>query len=557
MQHSWVTNGCRELVDLLSRYGSVEEVGNAYLVKVRAEDLPEVANELQWGLGGYYSTSVGADFRPIDGTYKLYHIFSVPQCSRYVVTQASLPPSLPKAPSITPVIPGANWGEREVRDMVGIEFEGHPEPKRLVLPHNWPEGIHPLRKDFPYDRKLIIEGVDDEVEHVDELARKYQVVPIGPYHPALHEPEYFELYVDGEVVVEARYKGFMVHRGIEKVAESRMTLNQVPFIAERICGICGFTHSCCYCQAVESALRIEVPERAKYVRTILLEIERIHSHLLWMGVALHVLGFDTGFMAYWRIREPVMRLAEELTGNRKTYGANVVGGVRWDIREDHVEKALRILRRVREECVALTEKVLKIKEVVSRMKGVGYLSREDARRICVVGPTARASGLDIDVRRDHPYAAYGELDFRVPVRDEGDVLARFLVRYEEVLESVSIVEQALQNLPKTPLINEDYEVVPLRIGVGATEAPRGEDVHLVVTGLGNKVYRWRPRAPSYNNIPATLYMLKGAYLADAPIIIASIDPCFSCTDHCLVIDVRSGSSRFVSFRELVRGGYRG
>ncbi len=557
MRHLWDSKDCLELKELLSTYGVVEEVGNAYLVKVRVNDLPKLAELLHWELEGHYSTSVGTDFRPIDNSFKLHHIFSVPKYRKFVVLEASLPSPLPKVPSITPIIPGANWGEREVRDMVGIEFEGHPELKRLVLPHNWPEEIHPLRKDFPYDRKLIIEGIDDEVEHDSELASKYQVVPVGPYHPALHEPEYFELYVDGEVVIDARYKGFMVHRGIEKVAESRMTINQVPFIAERICGICGYTHACCYCQAVESALGIEVPERAKYIRTILLEIERIHSHLLWMGVALHVLGFDTGFMAYWRIREPVMRLAEELTGNRKTYGANVVGGVRWDIKEERIEHVLKVLKEVRKNCIELTEKVLKIKEVVSRMREVGYLSKEDARKLSVLGPTARASGVDIDVRRDHPYAAYGYVDFRVPIKDEGDVLARFLVRYEEVLESISIIEQALQNLPKTPLINEDYEVIPLKVGIGATEAPRGEDVHLVITGLGNKVYRWRPRAPSYNNIPATLYMLRGAYLADAPIIIASIDPCFSCTDHCLVIDVKTGKSRFLSFKELVRGGHHG
>lgn len=514
-----------------------------------------------------YSTGVGTDFRPLEGSYAMTHVIALDRVGAYVLVEVRSGAVRPSIPSITPVMPAANWAEREARDMLGIEFDGHPEPVRLILPDDWPEGVYPLRKDFPYDLKLSgVEGVDvgrmvgeprnfsvsPRVRSPDaEVA--YASIPVGPYHPALHEPEYYELYVEGERVVDAKYRGFFVHRGMEKLAESRMTVNQVPFLAERICGICGYTHACAYCQAVEAAAGIEVPERALFIRSILLEIERLHSHLLWFGVAFHLLGFDTGFMAMWRIREDVMRVAEALTGNRKTYGMNLVGGVRRDVRGEKVSLVTRMLGKVEEEFKGFCRNALRLSEVVERVKEVGILTREDAMKLGAVGPHARASGLEIDVRADHPYAAYGFIDVNVAVKDSCDVLARILVRYEEVLESVRLIREFLKLMPEGELMAEYGEIPPLRVGVGVTEAPRGEDVHYVVTGLGNRVYRWRPRAPSYMNLATVPTMLRGERLANVPIIIASIDPCFSCTDHAVVVDVRTGARRVIKLQNLLRG----
>ncbi len=204
-------------------------------------------------------------------------------------------------------------------------------------------GVYPLRKDFRYDSRPPKQLPQFEVG--EEVG-----LPLGPYHPALHEPEYFELYVDGEKVVDVAYRGFHVHRGIEKLAESnRMTYEDVFYLAERICGICGFAHSSCYAQAIERATGIEVPERAEYLRSLLLEVERLHSHLLWLGVAAHLLGYDAGFMHVWRIREKVMVAAEILTGSRKTYGINTVGGVRFNVDRDRLAKALSNLGTVKED----------------------------------------------------------------------------------------------------------------------------------------------------------------------------------------------------------------
>lgn len=548
-----------ELVNSLKRYGSITTPYKGVLVvHSKPEYVKELAKVLHWRLGGLYSTSIGVDGRPLDGLFHVYHVFTFDKYGLYVVIDIPLPPSHPAIPSITNIIDGANWAEREIMEMLGIKFDEHPEPYRLILPYDWPDKVYPLRKDFPYNSKIVVEKTIDEVEYasttpmrrVDELKEKYTVLPLGPYHPALHEPEYFELYVEGEKIVDVRYKGFFVHRGLEKLAEEKLTYNQVPFIAERVCGICGFTHSTAYCQAVENAAGIDVPERALYIRSILLEIERLHSHLLWFGVMFHLLGFDTGFMITWRLRENIMNIAELLTGNRKTYGMNLVGGVRRDISDENIARIKRVLRNLEHEFKEYMESMLSMKEIVRRTKGVGILCKEDARKLSVLGPHARASGLKTDVRKYHPYAAYKFIDFKIPIRDEGDVLARLLVKYEEVFESINIIYQLLDNIPRTPLLAE-YDGIPeKRLGLGVTEAPRGENLHFVITGRDNKIYRWRLRAPSYNNLQSVPLMLRGEYLADAPIIIASVDPCFSCTDRVIVVDVRSGVRRRLSLNRI-------
>ncbi|HDI02277.1 MAG TPA: hydrogenase large subunit, partial [Ignisphaera sp.] len=292
-----------------------------------------------------------------------------------------------------------------------------------------------------------------------------------------------------------------------------------------------------------------VPERAHYIRTIVLEIERIHSHLLWVGVALHLLGYDTGFMHVWRIRERVMVLAELLTGSRKTYGINIVGGVRKDINEEKVKKTLEILDWIKKEFQEVVDTAISVPQVRKRLSGTGILPRGEARALSVIGPTARGSGLARDVRKDYPYAAYPYVSFRVAVYSEGDNLARTLVRVDEIFESIEIIKQLLDRLPRGSIIVEHWDIEPYRIGIGNVEAPRGEVVHMVITGTYTP-YRWRVRAPTYQNLPAVPIMLRGVELADAAITIASIDPCFSCTDRAIVIDLVRGDIGTVPMKRL-------
>jgi len=529
MRQSQVLGKYIELVEKLG--GKYVLDGDTLHITIPRERLVKAASILFNEYGLTHRTCVATDERPINGFFSLTHIFTDDSSGLYVSLKTYLDGENPVAPSIISEVPAADWCELEAMDLLGIRFEGR-KPQRLVLPPGWPEGVYPLRKDFNYSEKPGIHPVSERVSV--EASPEGSPIPLGPYHPALHEPEYFELYVEGERVVDVKYRGFHVHRGIEKLGETRMTYQQVNFLAERICGICGFEHSSCYALAVEKAAKLDVPERAQYIRSIVLEVERLHSHLLWLGVAFHTVGYDAGFMHMWRIRERIMQLAEMLTGSRKTYGINLIGGVRRDINDEKKKKVLEALSELEKEFGKIIDIAVSVPQVRKRLTGTGVLPKEWAVKLSVEGPVARASGVDKDARRDLPYAAYKYVSFKVPVYTEGDNMARALVRIDEVKESMSMIIQLLDKIPKGPIMLEEYEIPEGRVGIQVVEAPRGGDVHYVVTGRGHP-YRWRVRAPTYNNIPALKIMLKDQPLADAPLTIASIDPCFSCTDRVLVI----------------------
>jgi Ni,Fe-hydrogenase III large subunit len=381
---------------------------------------------------------------------------------------------------------------------------------------------------------------------------------MGPFFPILEEPSYWRLFVEGERIVGCDTRLFYNHRGIEKLGDSVMTYSEIPYLAERICGICGFIHSTCYCQAVEKAAGIEVPRRARYIRTIMLELERIHSHLLWLGIAGHIIGFETVLMQAWRIREPVMWLCEAICGNRKTYGMNTVGGVRRDLPDEVRPELLRILADVEKEVTAVRDAVIGDSSLHARTQGVGTLTNQIARSVCVVGPPARASGVAIDARIDHPYAAYDEVQPRIVTEQAGDTWARLVVRMGELTESIRLVREALAATPEGPICAEiKDEIPPGKVGVSVVEAPRGEAIHFVLTGGDNRPYRWRVRAPTYPNLQALPAAVANGTIADVPITLGSLDPCFSCTERVETIDRRTNAVRVYSYSELLkmsRGG---
>ena len=502
-------------------------------------------------LGGRYMVGIGTDEIARKGTLGLIHTFAFDADHAAVVLRTAAPAADPVFDSITPDIPSAGWSEREYQDLLGMRFTGHPKPKRLILADDWPDGVYPLRKEVPYD--LEPPAAEDVAYRLDEAPPGTTVVPIGPFHVSLHEPEHFAVYVDGETIKGCDYRGFMTHRGIEKLCQTQVSYNEVPFIAERICGICGSVHACCYAQSVEAAAGLRVSRRAEYIRTVMLEIERLHSHLLWLGIAGHLIGFDTVFMQAWRVREKVMWLSERITGNRKTYGMIIIGGVRRDIGPEVRADIEGVLAALKKEVLTLKNAVIGDGAIHRRTKGVGYLSKEETARWSLIGPVARARGLKLDTRKDHPYAAYDDMAFDVPVVDSGDVWGTLVVRVLEIFESIAILRQALARMPEGPLMADMPEALPpLRHAVSMVEAPRGESVHYVITGEENRPERWRVRAPTYPNLQAVPAMLLDNQFADFPIILGQIDPCFSCTDRVAVIDARSGAKRVVGRTELER-----
>lgn len=373
-------------------------------------------------------------------------------------------------------------------------------------------------------------------------------IPIGPQHPALKEPESFELTLDGERIVDAEVKLGYNHRGIEKACESRSYVQDL-YLIERVCGICSHSHSSAFVHCVEEIAGVELTERAKFIRSLVGELERVHSHLLWLGVAGHEVGYDTLFMYGWRDRELVMDILAIISGNRVNYGMNTIGGVKRDIDAGEAEKILGILDALTARTEFYIRTVTNEPTFVGRLSGVGKLSKEDAERLGAVGPCGRGSGIDRDARRDDPYAAYGQLNFKVITDNHADVLGRTIVRVYELLESYKMIKYLVENLPE----GEIQVKVPRKIPVGEAtsryEAPRGEDI-VYVRGNGTESPdRVKVRAPTLANLGAIREMLRGGYLADFPIVIAAIDPCFSCTDRMITLN-KGKKSELVDWRQL-------
>jgi len=360
------------------------------------------------------------------------------------------------------------------------------------------------------------------------------ILAVGPFHPLQEEMEFFQLTVDGEIVTDIDVRISYNHRGIEKLSET-LQYDQIPYLVSRICGICSASHPLAYIQAVEEIAGVEIPERARYVRTIINELERIHSHLLWVGLGGHFIGYDTVFMWAWKYREPVLDLLEEITGNRNNYGNVRVGGCREDIPDEIVPKILKELDVVEQKTEMLTKAILDDPVLHARLKGVGVLSKDDAVAYAVTGPTARGSGMAMDVRHDDPYAAYGDLDWNVISQTEGDVFAKAVVRLLETFESIKMVRESLKKLPTGPVAVEVKEIPPGE-GCGRAEAPRGETFHYIRSDGGNRPIRHKVRAPSYVNVPSFKASCIGQHLADVTLTLAAVDPCYSCTERLAVID---------------------
>ena len=525
------------------------------VVTVALDTLPKSVEFLYFGRGGWLPVMIGNDERVLNGHYALYYVLSMEEEDKcYLTVRAEVDPETCEFPSVTPLVPACVWSEREVKDMFGLRAVGLPDQRRLVLPDDWPDNLYPLRKDS-MDYRFRPAPVQD-VENYSFLADKHgkhtTEVPMGPLHITSDEPGHFRLFVEGEDIIDADYRMFYVHRGMEKVAETRLNYDSVTFLADRICGICGCAHSVAYAEAVENAQGIVIPRRAQYMRTLMLEVERLHSHLLNLGLVCHFTGFDTGFMHFFNIREKSMDLAELLCGQRKTYGINIIGGVRFDLLADQTFETYRLVRELRSDVANLVEELLSTPNFMDRAKGVGRLDPKIARAFSPVGPAVRGSGFARDVRFDHPFDAYKDMTgvFAARHHDGCDVFSRTLTRIEEFMDSLDMIEFILDNIPTGPLATEDWVYTPHKFGLGFTEAPRGEDVHWAMVGNNQKCYRWRAKAATYSNWPVLRYMFRGNTLSDAAVIVGSIDPCYSCTDRVTVVDVNKKTSTVLTKEQL-------
>jgi membrane-bound hydrogenase subunit alpha len=400
----------------------------------------------------------------------------------------------------------------------------------------------------------------------EETKKATYTIPVGPIHPALKEPVRLALTVDGEEIVDADVFVGQVHRGIEWLGMNRNNPIQSIYLAERICGICNICHPFAFVMAVEHATGITPPPRAEYIRAITAEMERIHSHLLWAGVAAHEIGFDTVFYRTWQVREEIMDLIEYVTGNRVTKAMFQIGGVRRDITEEQFPRIRQSLDYYKNIFDHLKRVFLDDKTIWMRTRNVGILKTEDALKLLTCGPSGRASGVPKDVRQDQPYGAYADLDIQALTPDiitgtvVGDVYDRIIVRLLEVKQAVEIIEQCLEKMPPGPILAQPKIAVLLKTltkaegeGVGRAEAPRGEVVHYVRLEAGQSTLAtWKVRAPTYVNLMSVPTILKGMQIADVPITFASLDPCMSCTNRFVVTDRAGDRKSVMDYEELHR-----
>ena len=497
---------------------------------VAVEELAATCGVLAHARDARLVVMTGTDERERGRGFGLYYLFELPS-AEMVSVETQVDPAHPSFPSVTRVVPAAHWYEREVKDLLGVDPHGHPDPRRLVLHDDWPRGAHPLRKDFDGSRRIAREPHGHDAitgvrgEGVMEL-------PVGPIHAGIIEPGHFRFGGVGELVLHLEARLFYTHRGIEKAAEGA-PLAKVLALAERVCGVCSLSHAVAFSQAVESLAEVAPSSRACLIRSVLLELERLYNHVgdlanLCAGAALQLGVYQGGIL-----KERLQQLNEAVAGHRYLFGVACPGGVRRDLDAAAQERIGRDLAAVESDFRSYLAALVETESFMERLTGTGLLPHDVADELGAVGVAARASGVRRDVRATRPYAALRSGMVTPVVRTEGDVRARMLVRADEALASFALVRELLAQLSETPpgeLARTVGALPPDRWAAGIVESPRGEDVHWLMTGERGEIARYRIRSASYN-WAVVPFAVAGNLLPDFPLINKSFELCYSCLDR--------------------------
>ncbi len=497
---------------------------------IKKGDVPLVLHYLHThpNLRGALSLLWAVDHRPREARYEICYLFTLAERKDWLLFCTDLRGDERLFPSITPHIHAAKWYEREIRDMFGLIPVGHPDMRRLVRHEHWPKGSHPLKKDFQWNAELgrtqgqyafrQIEG-----EGVFE-------VPVGPIHAGIIEPGHFRFSVAGEPIMQLEVHHFWKHRGIEKLFERQQITDAVP-LAERVSGDTTVGHSLAYCQAVEMLMHIEVPHRACYLRTLFLELERLHNHLGDVGAICNDTAYVLPHAHCGRMKEQLMQLNDRLTGSRFLRGVNRVGGVGMDLTHDQLTQVVAELDAIESDFTEL-EKILSANaSLTDRVETTGVLSERTAWDHAVMGVVGRASGVDRDIRRDHPFAAYGEVSPNVVLYRYGDVRARMRVRMDEIHESMRLIRSIRKGIPQGPIMAQpNGHPTPGTWALSAVEGWRGEILYVVMAGEAGQVHRCKVRDPSFVNWPAIQWAVLGNIIPDFPLINKSFNLSYAGND---------------------------
>jgi Ni,Fe-hydrogenase III large subunit/Ni,Fe-hydrogenase III component G len=497
---------------------------------VEPRALPEVADRLVAGMGARLASLLASDERAWNAVYALHQVWLLPRHRTFLRVSCRVDPARPRFPSIAAKHPSANWFEREVMDTFGLVPEGHPNPTRVSLHDDWPDGEWALRKDFAHDRQVPrAEGAFHPFRPV--TGEGVFQVPVGPVHAGIIEPGHFRFGVAGEPVLYLQLRLFYVHKGIEKRFE-RLPWRHGVFLAESVSGDTTVGHALAFAHAIERLTGREVPPRAQHLRVVLLELERLYNHLADIGAIATDVAFSVPAAHAQLLRERLVSLHERLFGSRLLRGTVTIGGVRTDLSSAGREELLAHLGRLKVDFESLVKLLIDSGSFTDRVDGTGTLPTEAARDLGVTGLAARASGLDEDLRRDHPHDAYDSLRFEVPVEEGGDVRARLMVRAREVEQSVGILAQALASLPDSPLrATAPAELPGFSAALGWAEGWRGPCLHSVETDACGALTRVKVTDPSFRNWPGLARAVPGNIIPDFPVINKSFNLSYSGNDR--------------------------
>ena len=496
-------------------------------VGVPRESLTAFADHLRSEFCARPELIVAEDTRLEQGAFTLRYIFEMEDGSGFIVASVSVPVEDRTFPSLATRWYLASRFEREIHDLFGLVPTGHPDLRRLPLHQFWPDNYHPLLKDAPPRKDFVDDGEPYPFRRV-EGEGLYEIT-VGPVHAGIIEPGHFRFSVEGETIINLESRMYFVHKGIEKLFESA-TLNQGLKLAERISGDSSVAHTLAFCQAVEALANTTIPPRAAYLRTVLLELERLYNHVADVGAICTDTGFAVAHAHALRLREDLLRLNARLVGHRLLRDSLVPGGVTRDFGAEQIADARGSVARIIADFNQIVEIATSNGFVLDRLHGTGRLSQATARDMQVVGVPARASGIDRDARRDHPFAAYAALTPRVVVHGDGDVWARMMVRVEEAREAARLIRSALEKLPEGSL-SVSLESLPEGEGAfGLVEGWRGPIWHWVVGGKNNMLRRVKIKDPSFANWPALNYAILKNIVPDFPLVNKSFNLSYAGND---------------------------
>jgi Ni,Fe-hydrogenase III large subunit/Ni,Fe-hydrogenase III component G len=462
------------------------------------------------------------------GCFFVYYVHALDAASGFVILRARVSATQPQFTSLSNAFPAVNWQEREIQDLFGMRLLGHPNPRRCALHDDWPK-VHPLRRDFDLHTQL--PPFEGERHHFRKVEGEgvFQV-PVGPVHAGIIEPGHFLFSVAGEPVLYLQLRMFYTHKGTEKLFES-MPVGRAVFLAESVSGDTSFGHGTAFCHALERVTGVEVPPRARCIRTVCLELERLYNHIADIGAIATDVAFVIANAHAMRLKERVLRLNEHLTGNRLLRSMVCPGGVRRDWDGEQLAAIDDALRHLEGEFRSLVDLVLSSSSTRDRLEGTGVLTPQVAADLGIVGVAGRASGFAFDLRRDFPHEAYDRVKVNVPVYTEGDVQHRMQVRIDEVTESLRLIREVLSSMPtgevKVPMppLPED------EVALGYTEGWRGEIFYWIHTAPDGRLRRCKIKDPSLQNWPALSEAILGNIVPDFPVVNKSFNLSYSGTDR--------------------------